>query len=147
MMNAIKYPLFLKLVYHKSVWYYVTVVWIIIFSLLHPYILMEVLFLQDFIREADPDIIIGYNICKFDLPYLIEVLTWLLNRTFFESITGRFCYLKQRLCACCCGYCFNLICYCLVFQRAANLKIAEFPILGRIRDSRVWVKDTTFSSR
>lgn len=30
-------------------------------------------FFQDFIREIDPDIIIGYNICKFDLPYLIEV--------------------------------------------------------------------------
>ncbi|XP_020227443.1 DNA polymerase delta catalytic subunit isoform X1 [Cajanus cajan] len=58
---------------------------------------------RDFIREVDPDIIIGYNICKFDLPYLIE--------------------------------------------RAANLKIAEFPILGRIRNSRVRVKDTTFSSR
>ncbi|KAK3118063.1 hypothetical protein QOZ80_9BG0693720 [Eleusine coracana subsp. coracana] len=27
---------------------------------------------RDFIREVDPDIIIGYNICKFDLPYLIE---------------------------------------------------------------------------
>ncbi|KAH1255360.1 DNA polymerase delta catalytic subunit [Glycine max] len=48
---------------------------------------------RDFIREVDPDIIIGYNICKFDLPYLIE--------------------------------------------RALNLKIAEFPILGRIRNSRV----------
>ncbi|XP_027905407.1 DNA polymerase delta catalytic subunit [Vigna unguiculata] len=58
---------------------------------------------RDFLREVDPDIIIGYNICKFDLPYLIE--------------------------------------------RAANLKIAEFPILGRIRNSRVRVKDTTFSSR
>ncbi|KAL9313895.1 hypothetical protein ACSQ67_019347 [Phaseolus vulgaris] len=58
---------------------------------------------RDLILEVDPDIIIGYNICKFDLPYLIE--------------------------------------------RAANLKIAEFPILGRIRNSRVRVKDTTFSSR
>ncbi|GJN06058.1 hypothetical protein PR202_ga23743 [Eleusine coracana subsp. coracana] len=48
---------------------------------------------RDFIREVDPDIIIGYNICKFDLPYLIE--------------------------------------------RAEVLKIAEFPILGRIRNSRV----------
>ncbi|GJN37713.1 hypothetical protein PR202_gb26694 [Eleusine coracana subsp. coracana] len=48
---------------------------------------------DDFIREVDPDIIIGYNICKFDLPYLIE--------------------------------------------RAEVLKIAEFPILGRIRNSRV----------
>ncbi|KAK9997013.1 hypothetical protein SO802_021699 [Lithocarpus litseifolius] len=58
---------------------------------------------RDFIREVDPDIIIGYNICKFDLPYLIE--------------------------------------------RAETLGIAEFPILGRIRSSRVRVKDTTFSSR
>ncbi|XP_058089815.1 DNA polymerase delta catalytic subunit isoform X2 [Magnolia sinica] len=58
---------------------------------------------RDFIREIDPDIIIGYNICKFDLPYLIE--------------------------------------------RAEALKIAEFPILGRIRNSRVRIKDTTFSSR
>ncbi len=29
--------------------------------------------LQDLVREVDPDVIIGYNICKFDLPYLIEV--------------------------------------------------------------------------
>ncbi|KAL9158743.1 hypothetical protein ABFS82_08G088800 [Erythranthe guttata] len=58
---------------------------------------------RDFIREVDPDIIIGYNICKFDLPYLI--------------------------------------------QRADVLGIAEFPILGRIRNSRVRIKDTTFSSR
>ncbi|XAR73141.1 DNA-directed DNA polymerase [Bertholletia excelsa] len=58
---------------------------------------------RDFIREVDPDIIIGYNICKFDLPYLI--------------------------------------------QRAEALGIPEFPILGRIRNSRVRVKDTTFSSR
>ncbi|RWR92782.1 DNA polymerase delta catalytic subunit isoform X1 [Cinnamomum micranthum f. kanehirae] len=58
---------------------------------------------RDFIREVDPDVIIGYNICKFDLPYLIE--------------------------------------------RAETLKIAEFPILGRIKNSRARVKDTTFSSR
>ncbi|KAJ7945210.1 DNA polymerase [Quillaja saponaria] len=58
---------------------------------------------RDFIRQVDPDIIIGYNICKFDLPYLIE--------------------------------------------RAETLKISEFPLLGRIKSSRVRVKDTTFSSR
>ncbi|KAL9233345.1 hypothetical protein vseg_008362 [Gypsophila vaccaria] len=58
---------------------------------------------RDFIREIDPDIIIGYNICNFDLPYLI--------------------------------------------QRASALEIGEFPILGRIRGSRVRVKDKTFSSR
>ncbi|KAL8555058.1 hypothetical protein ACS0TY_003019 [Phlomoides rotata] len=58
---------------------------------------------RDFIREVDPDITIGYNICKFDLPYLI--------------------------------------------QRAEVLGMAEFPILGRIRNSRVRIKYTTLSSR
>ncbi|KAL6284732.1 hypothetical protein ACE6H2_015661 [Prunus campanulata] len=58
---------------------------------------------RDLIRKVDPDVIIGYNICKFDLPYLIE--------------------------------------------RAETLGIAEFPLLGRIKNSRVRVKDTTFSSR
>jgi len=102
MVNAIKYFLFLELVYHESIWYYVTVDWIITFSLFHPYILMEVFFfLQDFLREVDPDIIIGYNICKFDLPYLIEVLTWLSNSTLLELINGRFFHLKQRFRACC----------------------------------------------
>ncbi|KAJ7521254.1 hypothetical protein O6H91_19G043900 [Diphasiastrum complanatum] len=58
---------------------------------------------RDLIREVDPDIIIGYNICKFDLPYLIE--------------------------------------------RAQVLKIGDFPLIGRIRNSRVRVRDTSFSSR
>ncbi|KAL6515994.1 DNA polymerase delta catalytic subunit [Orobanche gracilis] len=57
---------------------------------------------RDFIRKLDPYIIIGYNICKFDLPYPI--------------------------------------------QRAKVLGIAEFPIIGRIRNSRVRIKDTKFSS-
>ncbi|KAA3486830.1 DNA polymerase delta catalytic subunit [Gossypium australe] len=35
----------------------------------------------------------------------------------------------------------------LAWRRAQTLGIAEFPILGRIRNSRVRVKDTTFSSR
>jgi len=113
MVIAIKYLWFLKLVYHESIWYYLTHEWIIIFSLLHPYILMEVFFfLQDLILEVDPDIIIGYNICKFDLPYLIEVLTWLLNSTLLELITVRFCYLKPS----CCGYCFNLMLFSCFFR-------------------------------
>ncbi|KAF6167135.1 hypothetical protein GIB67_029773 [Kingdonia uniflora] len=58
---------------------------------------------RDFIQEVDPDIIIGYNICNFDLPYLIE--------------------------------------------RAQALGIADFPIIGRIRNSMSRVKDATFSSR
>ncbi|CAK9268862.1 unnamed protein product [Sphagnum jensenii] len=58
---------------------------------------------RDLVREVDPDVIIGYNICKFDLPYLIE--------------------------------------------RAETLKVNEFPILGRIRNSRLRIRDTSFSSR
>ncbi|CAH8355060.1 unnamed protein product [Eruca vesicaria subsp. sativa] len=58
---------------------------------------------KDFVRDVDPDIIIGYNICKFDLPYLIE--------------------------------------------RAATLGIEEFPLLGRVKNSRVRMRDSTFSSR
>ncbi|XP_024377944.1 DNA polymerase delta catalytic subunit isoform X2 [Physcomitrium patens] len=58
---------------------------------------------KEFVKEVDPDIIIGYNICKFDLPYLIE--------------------------------------------RAEKLDVVEFPILGRIRNSRVRMKDASFSSR
>ena len=27
---------------------------------------------RDFVREVDPDIITGYNIVNFDLPYIIE---------------------------------------------------------------------------
>lgn len=34
-----------------------------------------------------------------------------------------------------------------LYQRAENMGIAEFPILGRVRNSRVRVRDTTFSSR
>ncbi|KAK4337738.1 hypothetical protein RND71_042225 [Anisodus tanguticus] len=59
--------------------------------------------IQDFIREVDPDIIIDYNICNFDLPYLI--------------------------------------------RRDEVLGMAEFPVLGRIRNSTVRVKEATFSSR
>ncbi|KAK4345883.1 hypothetical protein RND71_036059 [Anisodus tanguticus] len=56
---------------------------------------------RDFIREVDPDIIIGYNICNFDLPYLI--------------------------------------------RRAEVLGMAEFPVLGRIRNSRVRKEDVHHS--
>ncbi|CAN8251712.1 unnamed protein product [Cochlearia groenlandica] len=58
---------------------------------------------RNFICDVDPDIIIGYNICNFDLPYLVE--------------------------------------------RAATLGIEEFPLLGRIKNSRARVRDSTFSSR
>ncbi|KAK1371435.1 Dna polymerase delta catalytic subunit [Heracleum sosnowskyi] len=58
---------------------------------------------RDLIREVDPDIIIGFNICRFDLPHLIK--------------------------------------------RAEVLGIADFPILGRVRNRMVCVSDATFFSR
>ncbi|KAG0577961.1 hypothetical protein KC19_5G194500 [Ceratodon purpureus] len=58
---------------------------------------------KEFVTEVDPDVIIGYNICKFDLPYLIE--------------------------------------------RAQKLNVVEFPILGRIKNSPIRMKDASFSSR
>ncbi|KAE9449729.1 hypothetical protein C3L33_18376, partial [Rhododendron williamsianum] len=81
---------------------------------------------RDLIREVDPDIIIGYNICKFDLPYLIQQCTRfpVCDQPELSSF-GPF----------------------LLLQRAEVLGIPEFPMLGRIRNSRVRVKDTTFSSR
>lgn len=27
---------------------------------------------RDFVNEVDPDVVIGYNIANFDLPYLID---------------------------------------------------------------------------
>lgn len=47
--------------------------------------------MQDFIREVDPDIIIGYNICKFDLPYLIQVKKFHLSFSVtFTSISFQY---------------------------------------------------------
>lgn len=86
---------------------------------------------QDFIREVDPDIIIGYNICKFDLPYLIEV------QDFVNTISAIHLAIWDIL----------LQLDFIHLQRAEVLKIVEFPILGRIKNSRVRVRDTTFSSR
>ncbi|KAK9449602.1 DNA polymerase family B-domain-containing protein [Limtongia smithiae] len=58
---------------------------------------------RDFVREADPDVIIGYNIVNFDLPYLLD--------------------------------------------RAAALKLDDFPYFGRLQSVRQVMKDSTFSSK
>ena len=59
---------------------------------------------QRLLRITDPDIIIGYNICNFDLPYLVN--------------------------------------------RAKKLKIdGEFEFWGRIRASRLKMRDSQFSSK
>eukprot|EP00899_Mesostigma_viride_P005512 jgi/Mesvir1/14962/Mv14630-RA.2 len=58
---------------------------------------------RDLINVADPDILIGYNIVNFDMPYLID--------------------------------------------RAKALGVEGFELLGRVKHSKVRVRDTTFSSK
>lgn len=58
---------------------------------------------SDFVKRVDPDIITGYNIVNFDLPYLIN--------------------------------------------RAAALKVHPFSLLGRVREEKSTISNTTFQSR
>ncbi|ORY95678.1 DNA polymerase family B-domain-containing protein [Syncephalastrum racemosum] len=45
---------------------------------------------RDFFIEADPDVVIGYNICNFDFPYLLDRAKFLRvdNFPFFSRIRG-----------------------------------------------------------
>ncbi|XP_071955316.1 DNA polymerase delta catalytic subunit-like [Antedon mediterranea] len=58
---------------------------------------------SEFIKDVDPDIITGYNIQNFDMPYLLN--------------------------------------------RAATLKVKEFPFLARVLNTRSVIKDSTFQSK
>ena len=58
---------------------------------------------SDFIKKVDPDIITGYNVVNFDLPYLLN--------------------------------------------RAAALKVQAFSFLGRVKDEKSTISNTTFQSR
>lgn len=44
---------------------------------------------RDFVTQADPDVIIGYNIAGFDFPYLIERAKALKVESDF-ALLGRF---------------------------------------------------------
>lgn len=46
---------------------------------------------RDFFIEADPDVVIGYNICNFDFPYLLDRAKFLRvdNFPFFSRIRGK----------------------------------------------------------
>ncbi|KAI0559908.1 DNA-directed DNA polymerase [Gracilaria domingensis] len=57
---------------------------------------------RDFVRVTDPDILTGYNIVNFDLPYLLD--------------------------------------------RAKELKVNDFPFLGRLRRARTTMRKTRMSS-
>ena len=66
--------------------------------------------MQDFLREVDPDIIIGYNICKFDLPYLIEVIeifSFLIVNAEFHSKFLLFGYISPTFVLLCSGFFLN----------------------------------------
>ena len=58
---------------------------------------------SDFVKKVDPDIITGYNVVNFDLPYLLN--------------------------------------------RAAALKVYPFSFLGRVREEKSTISNTTFQSR
>nr|XP_054761921.1 DNA polymerase delta catalytic subunit-like [Lytechinus pictus]XP_054761922.1 DNA polymerase delta catalytic subunit-like [Lytechinus pictus] len=57
----------------------------------------------DFVKEVDPDILTGYNIQNFDIPYLIN--------------------------------------------RAAALRLARFPFLGRLKNTKSVIRDVSFQSK
>lgn len=54
---------------------------------------------QELIQTVDPDVIIGYNICKFDLPYLIERADVLKVATFklLGRVRGAFLKMKDSV--------------------------------------------------
>jgi DNA polymerase delta subunit 1 len=74
---------------------------------------------RDFVENVDPDLIIGYNISNFDLPYLLDRAKALK--------ANQFPYLGRL--------------------RSAFLNDIETPFLTRKLDIRTQIKDTHFSSK
>ena len=95
----------------------------------------------EFVREADPDIITGYNINNFDFPYLInrylmksENLTPnFLNLTLFTITT-----LRSRL--------FEQFSVFEMF-RAKHLNAKGFPFLGRVKNLKSTIRETIMQSK
>ena len=52
---------------------------------------------RDFVREVDPDIITGYNIVNFDLPYIIDRAEFLKESQYaqFSRLRGQVSRIKQ----------------------------------------------------
>lgn len=52
---------------------------------------------RDFVREVDPDIITGYNIVNFDLPFIIERAEYLKESQYaqFSRLKGSVSRIKQ----------------------------------------------------
>ena len=60
---------------------------------------------RDFIEEVDPDLVIGYNIANFDLPYLLDRAKALKANAF--PFLGR---MKSKPFLHACRLCANRIC-------------------------------------
>jgi DNA polymerase delta subunit 1 len=74
---------------------------------------------KDFVEQVDPDLIIGYNIANFDLPYLLDRAKALK--------THQFPYLGRL--------------------KSASFEVIESSLLTRGIDIRTQIKDTHFSSK
>ena len=80
---------------------------------------------RDLVIETDPDIIIGYNICNFDLPYLIkraetlkvhEFPYWGRNRKMCALLRHPWADLSTQL-ACACQWCLECqLCWLWLFK-------------------------------
>lgn len=81
----------------------------------------------EFVRTVDPDIITGYNIQNFDLPYL-------LNRA---------ATLKVGAAPLGCGAASLRS----EDQRASSTQVHLFPYLGRVRGIKSVLKDSSFQSK
>jgi DNA polymerase delta subunit 1 len=77
---------------------------------------------REFVREVDPDFIIGYNIMNFDLPYLLNRSTKLkVDETIRVMISQE--------------------------ENPEKLQCDDFAVLGRITGSKSRVKDEKFSNK
>jgi DNA polymerase delta subunit 1 len=79
---------------------------------------------KEFVLAIDPDIITGYNVANFDLPYLLDRARHLAtgSSTGFGSNAGK-------------------------RKTPASSARDTFPFLGRVRGSMTTIKETTFQSK
>nr|KAG5686080.1 hypothetical protein BaRGS_030695 [Batillaria attramentaria] len=90
-----------------------------------------------FVREIDPDIITGYNIQNFDLPYLLDRAAALKCPASSCCEAGRSSFSPA-------GF---LVRAWRVVLDAGFLRVNDFPYLGRIQDAQSKVKEAMIQSR
>lgn len=105
---------------------------------------------RTFVQEADPDIITGYNIANFDLPYLLKRADTLAKRSAKLKVGG-WVGLASHV--------FALLCLPLVAAARTHslttltpavcvgcVYVQVFKELGRLKRILASMKDTTFQS-